>query len=533
MFCQDRIIALPLFFICLLCPAVFISSGRAETSPPGDQSRYLPIGHPAYDYLDRFQERGRLLSLNRAIRPYTRQQVLEAVEIEEASRLKGFESQWLDMLRSECLPGPETTSLNDSAAMTVVTRLEAAGNYNSLRTDSERSSLGFGFGGRFGRHIVYDARFVRAPHLLRFADSTDHRDPDVQAPYEEGLIRPLEGYLKADFGLFGGAFSSEIFFGRMARNWSPSIDHSLILGADASSFDHLAITLRSRHFVFTHLVAALDGINYRKAGQSEYRRARRYFSAHRLDIRVRDNLRFGISETVVYGGENSGFDPALSNPVTSFRLVGIQNKGDHANNTLLSLDGLYIAGNRLTLFGQFLFDDILRSDRFQDRWACDLGAGWRDLPGLERTTLNLRATVVSSFAYNTFQPYERYLLYGRPLGAPYGNDYFKLESSLRIFLSSRLDLKVRLVKLDRGAQRVAAPIEDFTNSSDLPYPTPLVEKTTEAALCLRWRPVSSVQINAEGGLLNRRNRDNRPAPRSRRGYAELTISFFRDIPLNF
>ncbi|MBN2289448.1 MAG: hypothetical protein JXQ83_08965 [Candidatus Glassbacteria bacterium] len=504
----------------------------AAAAPSGDYTRYLPLGHPAYDYLDRLQERGRLQSLNQSLRPYTRLQVLEALRAEKAAGLRPFESEWLDLLRGECEPEVEVASRGDSAAMTVITRLEASESYNSARSDREQNTIGFGFGGRFGA-LVYDARFLRAPHLLGLADTTSHRDPDVLAPYEEGLIRPMEGYLKADFRLAGGAFSTEVFFGRMARNWSPALDHSLILGADAGSFDHLALTLRSRHFVFSHLVAALDGMSYREPGQSLFTRAKRYFSAHRLDIRVRDNFRFGITETVVYGGENAGFDPALLNPVTSFRLVGIQNKEDHANNTFFSLDGLFTAAGRLTLFGQLLFDDLLRSDRYQDRWACDLGARWRDLPGLPGTTAGLRAVAVSSFAYNTFRPYERYLLYGRPLGAPSGNDYRSLEGWVRFFFHSRLDLKACLTARERGAQRVAGSMAQFTGSTGLPFPTPAVERTLEAALSLRWHPLPFAQITAEGGFLDRRNPDNHPARHSRRGYASLSVSVYRDLPVAF
>ena len=532
MFPKQRSVTVFVFFFCPVCLACVFFHGQAAASSFGDPTRYIPLGHPAYDYLDRLQERGRLQTLNHALRPYTRGQVLEALKAEDTSKLKAFESGWLEILRSECEPDLETSLPKDSAAMTVITRLEASESYKSIRGDREQNTVGFGFGGKLGR-VVYDARFLRAPHLLGPSDTTMHRDPDVQAPYEDGLIRPMEGYLKADFRLFGGAFSSEIFFGRLARNWSPALDHSLILGADAASFDHLALTLRSRHFVFSHLVASLDGMSYRKPGESEFTRARRYFSAHRLDIRVRDNLRFGITETVVYGGENAGFDPALINPVTSFRLVGIQNKADHANNTLLSLDGLYIAAERLTLFGQFLFDDMLRSDLFQDRWACDLGARWRDLPGFEGTTAGLRATFVSSFAYNTFRPYERYLLYGRPLGAPAGNDYRRLAGSIRFFLNSKLDLKAQLAALERGAQRVAGSMTPFTNSTGLSFPTPVVERCLEASLSLRWQPLPLAHISAEGGFLHRRNLDNRPGQRSRRGYLSLTISLYRDMPIIF
>ncbi|HUU28224.1 MAG TPA: capsule assembly Wzi family protein [archaeon] len=507
-------------------------SGQACQASRGDNTRYLPLDHPLYDYLDRLQERGRLKGLNPSLRPYTRLQVLEAVKSQQTENLKDFELEWLETVRKQAGLEPVEEAAGDSARMSVITRTEASYDFSNVRPERNRTAVGAGFGGKFS-HFVFDSRFVRAPYLTEPGDTTSHRDPQTAAPFEEGLIRPMEGYLKGDFRLFGGAFSSEIFFGRLSRNWSPAMSQSLILGADAMSFDHLALTLRSRHLTFTHLVASLDGVSYRVSPESELVLARRFFTAHRLDIRIRDHLRFGITETTVYGGENRGFDLSLMNPFTSYRLVAIQNKRDHANNTFIALDCYSNIGDRLNLYGQFLFDDFLRDSSIQDRWAFDTGAVWRDLPYLGPTTVGLRATVVSSFAYNTFQPFERYLLDGRPLGAPLGNDYWSVHAFLRYFLSSRLDLKAQVTRIARGKQRIASPAQALLGSGDLDFPTPPVECRTEVGLAVRWQPLAWIHLVAEGGLLKQRNMNNHPGEYHRRGYAHFFLSLYHDYIISF
>ncbi len=522
-----RITAGWLTALLLLCCAI---PARAD----GDRTRYLPLDHPAYHYLDLLQRRGRLLGLDPALRPYTRAQLGRAVEAERrrSAPLTGFERAWLERLAREA--ALETApAAGDSAALAVIVRPQLGAGYASSRREGgrERSEAGIGFGGAFS-HLVFDSRFLRAPHLMRLEDSTAHRDPRTERPLEEGLIRPMEGYLKADFAFRGGAFSTEFFFGRLARNWSPMGKRSLMLDAGAGSFDHFGLTLRSRHLVLSHLAAALDGISYRPAAGAPAVRANRYLTAHRLDIRVRDHLRFGISESTVYGGAGRGFDPALLNPFTSYRLVGIQNKRDHANNTLVGFDWqLYL--DRLGWRGQVMIDDLLRVGAIQDRWALDTEALLRSPLGLERATLALEATVVSSFAYNTFQPYERYLLNGRPLGAPLGNDYWRVGLSLGYAVRDDLELEARLARLDRGSRRVAYPALELVGSGGEGFPTATVERELETGLALRWLPCPWLDLAAEGGYRSQRNRLNRPGLGLRQGYGALSLRLHHDLIVTF
>jgi len=521
-----RILIFPFMFL------IYATLASASSAYSGDGSRYFPLDHPVYDYLYRLQERGRLTRLNPSLRPYTRLEVLEAVREQSLDGLRQVERDWLERIRAACEFEINAASGPDSAQFSVITRLEAMGRLANIRPGRSRSSVGAGFGGRFG-HLVFDSRFLRAPHLMQLEDTTAHRDPGVQAPLEEGLIRPMEGYLKGDFRLFGGAFSTEFFLGRLARNWSPTLNHSLILGSDAQSFDQLAFCLRSRHLTFSHLVASLDGMSYRNASDGSFVRAKRFFTAHRLDIRVRDHLRFGITETTVYGGQNRGFDLALANPFTSYRLVAIQNKRDYANNTFVSLDGFYNHKERLTFFGQILFDDLLRDDKIQDRWALDLGLNLRDFPGLGPSTAGVRAIYVSSFAYNTFQPYERYLFNGRPLGAPLGNDYWKVYGFLRFFTTSGLDLTAHFARIERGNQRIASPVDQLLDSAGLDFPTPVVERRFEAGLALRWQIFEQAHLEAEGGIFKEENFNNQPGKNRCRGYASLYLAVYHDLIISF
>ncbi|MFH1071187.1 MAG: capsule assembly Wzi family protein [Candidatus Glassbacteria bacterium] len=508
-------------------------AAAGDSSDKSDHSRYLPLDHPAYHYLDLLQQRGRLLSLDPSLRPYTRASVLAALDRLERSGLRGFELAWMERIRRDCRVDTLAAASGDPATLVVVGRLEAAASYRNLRPGRGRSLAGVGFGGRFS-HLVYDVRFLRAPQLLRPADTTAHHDPAISPPAETGLIRPMEGYFRGDFSLADGAFSTEIFFGRLARNWSPAAERSLILSAEALSFDHLGFCLRSRHLTFSHYIAALDDMLRTTPVDGRQVRYNRFFTAHRLDVRLRDSLRFGITETTVYGGENRGFDPALMNPFTSYRLAAIQNNQDWNNNTFVCLDFFTSLAGRANLYGQFLFDDFLRDKKVQNRWALDSGLSVRDpLPGGIASTLKADLTVVSSFAYNTFQPFERYLIAGRSLGAPLGNDYWRAQARLTFHPCGAADLGLFAGLTKRGSGRIDSPAGPLVDSAGLGFPSPPVEKTAEAGVELWWRFSPDGHFTVRGGIIDQENLENRAGENRTRGFVNISLALYHDLIVKF
>ncbi|MBW7995398.1 MAG: capsule assembly Wzi family protein [Candidatus Glassbacteria bacterium] len=520
----------------LLILAAFLLLARPLPSAAGgggpDRTRYFPLDHPAYDYLDRLQQAGKLLSLNPSLRPYTRGEVLAAVGREKLRNPSPLELGWLNWLAVDCEREYKTLAAADSGNLGVTTRLEAGGRLRTLEPERERSRLGVGFGGALGR-VVFDSRFLRAPYLMRASDQADHRDPKVVPPDEDGLIRPMEGYLKADFPMFEGRYSAELFFGRMARNWSPQGMESLVLNGRALSFDQLALRIRSPHLTLSQIVAALDPVDYHPAGSTELVRARRFFSAHRLGIRVRDNLRFGITETTIYGGPGRGWEPGLMNPLTSYRLLAIQDDERWSNNSFVALDGFAGLGGKINIRAQMLFDDFLRDKKIQNRWALSLGLDFCRLPLPGTNSARLEYSRASSYAYNTFRPWERYLISGRPLGAQQGNDFYRLAAELTQYFDPSFDITAGLAYSGQGSLRISSPVAGLLDSASLPFPAEPVEETLELMLSLRWQPADWCILAASGGYSERSGVDNIAGQRLRRGYATVELSLFRDIILSF
>ncbi len=511
-----------LFVVCLAAAAI------ASSQP--DRSRYFPLGHPAYDYISRLHQCGLLLKLNPALKPYTRTQVNDVVQWELQRDHHTVTSGWLNWLAREC--DAELRVLSDSVRLNVTARFELIESMRSLRPDRETLLAGLGFGGAMGR-VVFDARFAHARHLMTTSADADHRDPQVIAPDEEGLLRPMEGYIKADFPVFGGRCGAEILLGRIGRNWSPAGASSLVLGQSARSFDQLALQFRSSHFVFTHLVAALDPVDYYPGGSSSTVRARRFFTAHRLDYRVWDNLRIGLTETTVYGGANRVWDLALMNPLTSYRLLATQDSERWNNNSFVAGDCSVSLGRFVNLRCQFLFDDFLLEDKIQDRWALNIGADIFCLPLPGVNSMRLEYERVSSFAYNTFQPWERYLISGRPLGAELGNDYHRYTVALTQYFTPLFDITGQLNYTGRGDLRVSSPISGLLNSHGLPFPTETVEESLEIMLSLRWQAKGWCKLKASAGLLDQRGLNNVAGSCRQRGFATVTLSLYHDLLMKF
>ncbi len=514
----------------LLCLLTILLAAAASAASRPDRSRYFPLDHPAYDYISRLHECGLMLKLSSSVRPYTRAQVNEAVQWEREKNHGAVIDGWLDWLDKEC--ARELKTLSDTVRVNVTARFETTETLRSLRPDRENFFGGIGFGGAMGR-VVFDVRFAHAQHLMTTSGQADHRDPRVIAPDEEGLIRPMEGYVKADFPVFGGRCSAEVLLGRIGRNWSPAGSSSLVLGRSARSFDQLALQFRSSHLTFTHLVAALDPVDYFPDGSSTTVRARRFFTAHRLDYRVWDNFRIGLTETTVYGGTGRTWDLALMNPLTSYRLLSAQDSERWNNNTFVAADCSASLGGHINLRGQILFDDFLLEDEVQDRWALNLGADICRLPLPGTNSLRLEYERVSSFAYNTFQSWERYLISGRPLGAELGNDYHRASAALTQYVTPMFDITGRLSYTGRGAHRVTSPIGELLDSHGLPFPTKTVEETLDIMLSLRWQAMGWGSLKANIGLLDQSGLNNLAGSSRQRGYATVALSLYYDLLFKF
>src|SRR5205823_3045418 len=169
-------------------------------------------------------------------------------------------------------------------------------------------------------------------------------DPDWFGKKDRKLAgRTAESYVSAQWR-FG-----EVFFGRLDRNWGPSVVPGLLLSANPYGLDHLGIALGTSRVQLQAIATQLDD-----RIDSLGARVHRYMTQHRLWLRPADEWSFALWEGSVLSGADRQFEPWYLN-ILNLGLLEQLNTGTNVNS-FVGLD--FERRGDATLFGQLMLDDI-------------------------------------------------------------------------------------------------------------------------------------------------------------------------------
>src|SRR5438105_3228120 len=177
-----------------------------------------------------------------------------------------------------------------------------------------------------------------------YVDTRLKYDPDWFGKKDRTVAgRTAESYVSAQWR-FG-----EVFFGRLDRNWGPSVVPGLLLSANPYGLDHLGIALGTSRVqlqaIATQLDDRIDPIGAR---------VHRYMTQHRLWLRPADEWSFALWEGSVLSGADRQFEPWYLN-ILNLGLLEQLNTGTNVNS-FVGLD--FERRGDATLFGQLMLDDI-------------------------------------------------------------------------------------------------------------------------------------------------------------------------------
>ena len=141
----------------------------------------------------------------------------------------------------------------------------------------------------------------------------------------------------------------------------------------------------------------------------------------------------GLTEMATYGGPNRDFDLSFANPMTFY--YGLQRNDRKLNDGNWSLDVFYKPKQKITLYGQFMIDDIIvnnepgENDRasFPDRLGFNVSVRSGDifLKGLNVSAKYIR---IWNRTYQSRWTWENYHYRGLGLGYPCAScEEFKLK----------------------------------------------------------------------------------------------------------
>ncbi len=167
-----------------------------------------------------------------------------------------------------------------------------------------------------------------------------------------------------------GTESWNIQLGRDRVRWGSGTSGNLILGGHLLYNDYARFTTAFRDVKYTVLgISFPHPMNYRAdmetdpsltlpirndLQQGDPLTGLKLFIAHRAEIRLADRLNVALTEAIMYMSEDNYFNLQLLNPLMIYHDYFIRGN----SNSLLGLDLEYTPFNRITLYGQFLIDEM-------------------------------------------------------------------------------------------------------------------------------------------------------------------------------
>jgi len=242
----------------------------------------------------------------------------------------------------------------------------------------------------------------------------------------------------------------KLFYGRQYQNYGIINSSSLILSENPYSYDHFSFQYKTSYFRYSYLATRLeDKISYdirNDAIQNEWHK--RYFSFHRLEIPISNNLTFAFSESILYGGRNQNFLPMYMNPLNIYFVSKmVERKGlEETNaNVLMAFDVLYKPKSNLVFYSQFLIDDMDFTKETRDRYPDRIGYlgkfVWLD--PIPKTMLSVKIILMSNWTYNSYYTFGNYTYYGKSIGYP-KNGIEKIELNVDTFLYDKSSVSMSI-----------------------------------------------------------------------------------------
>ncbi len=284
----------------------------------------------------------------------------------------------------------------------------------------------------------------------------------------------------------------KLLLGRERVAWGQRSTGELILSENSLPLDMVklqggwGIFQGSAFFAFLSSLALEDS-----AGEISH--VNRYLSGHRISVNLFSKAELGISETIVYGGEDRQVEAYYLNPLLWYHAAQLNENRD--DNTFFAFDFNLLPIRDVLLYGELLIDDLQIERKSQgDEEPNELGytGGFSvlDLFGLRGSELNLEYTRINNWTYNQNLEQNRYLHRNRPLGNPLGPDADDFTATLSNWWRRGLKSKISYQRTRRGEGRIDSPwSEPWMSSSeeyDEEFPSGVVEQSSRVGIAVEY-----------------------------------------------
>ncbi len=498
----------------------------------------VPTYHWAYAYLHELRLAGYLTSLQPIRQPYT--------EAELANSLA--------LLHQQLEKGEMKVSTRDQKLIDLLSREFLVG---SRKANDERP-LTFRTGIWLDESIVHEGSETRYSTQLRSQVGVHWKDRLTcyngirldQSLLDDPLYpgkrwRGFAGYTEQAylrFQLFDRATSSYKLgctIGRDFLNWGSGKTGRLLFSDHAQPFDQLSVNFQYKGLRFYMIAAQLEKWNLSDSLVKKYntRRANRYLSAHGITISIRDKLFIGVTEALLYGGPDAPWELKYHNPMLYYH-GELLNGGGTDGNGFLYLDVDYFPLRHWELYGEFLVDDYqlekkIPIDLEPNEFGIIVGAQHGAVLGIPGSLIGLEYVRIANRTYNSWQEWEKFVHFNRPIGYALGNNFDRWHFSASQWLWPGWQIGVQWDRIRQGTGSVLSrwdtPWLKYTVAQGYhePFPYGIVEVSSRLTLLFRYHPSSYALLEGRVGYSSIDNAEHQRG-KSQQGW-DATIKLHLDL----
>jgi hypothetical protein len=497
------------FILLFLFPLnVAVSSSPNET---------LPSWHWAYEYLDRLQLRGLIAELYLLNKPYTRGDVARVlISLNEKIEQEKTNPSGNDMAVMKRLQFEFRQEIEEiREAKRGINEIRMGGRMEGGIDNSDESNVKYAgryrsmVSGSLSPHVTMYNGMVVDDHLANDTTYVGKRWGDIVAYTEQA-------YVSVGLGRF------RFKLGRDFLRWGAGRNGTLLISGVTRPLDQFTGSARIGPFQYTYMASALDDLALGRelADSLGGSLAKRYISAHRLDVRLfGGRLQCAVTEAVVYGGIHRQPEWAYLNPFVVFHAAQLNDEDYNQANTIGTLDLLFYPIRNWELYCSLLIDDIQveknqPSDLAPNRIGWLAGSRWADPVGLAGLVLSGEYVRITNRTYVTNSPWETYIHRNVPLGHPLGNDFDHWQIHLQKWIRGIIRLGVGYSYTQQGEGNLFTPWEEpwleysVEQGYSEPFPTGVVEKSGQWSFSAKYFPSIHWGVEAEFFAREIHNADN-------------------------
>ena len=335
-------------------------------------------------------------------------------------------------------------------------------------------------GGRF-EFQVEPLSWLSIRERLSVWTGSDRIPPEGFSPYHFGLEHGRHLYV--DWGYATAVTGPlQVSLGRIPLRWGPGRFSQLLISGKAPSMDMLKIDLSLGDMVeFTGFTSTIDS-------DSSI-----WLSAHRLDIKPLENLRIGLSESILFSAGN--IDLAYGNPFVPWYPVQWNERED--DNAFLAADCSWRPVRGLLMYGELLIDDIQYENNqgVPDKLGWTLGTdGFHQGTGLGGV---LEYTAIQRYVYSQRKIVNYYLHDNRIIGCQLGPDADRVTAELSWCGMKGFTARLQGNSTRQGEADVYEGWPDTVYAGG-PFPSGIVETTNRLSLDVGWYPENWLELHVSG-----------------------------------